>query len=185
VHTLTKNTDFPNGSYTLGQTSGSVFVYGTDLRVWRIDPETNKVDRHTDPVGEDNSRLSAGGGMVWVRLDGIAVRLDADTLTVRDRLPVAGGLEPVAGDRRGTWIADSDHNSIWHFDPLAKLVGTIPLPAVPLCIALTSTDVWVGSVEGSIIRIDRATDRVSEVRHLEHAISSLAYADGLLWAAVE
>ena len=99
---------------------GAVWVQNrTDGSVSRIDPATNReaarVAAHAPtPAGD----ISAGGGFVWLSVDGLPVtRIDPRTNTVTHQFVGGSGADAIRWGVGSVWVADHKIGQLWRIDP--------------------------------------------------------------------
>src|SRR4029079_4830045 len=99
---------------------GAVWVQNrTDGSVSRIDPATN---RETARVAAKARRravvISAGGGLVWLSVDGLPVtRIDPRTNTVTHQFVGGDGADAIRFGVGAVWVADHKIGPLWRIDP--------------------------------------------------------------------
>jgi virginiamycin B lyase len=98
---------------------GALWVQNrTDGSVSRIDPTTNRevarIAAHAPtPAGD----ISAGGGAVWLSVDGMPVtRIDPTTNTVTHQYVGGSGADAIRWGLGALWVADHKIGQLWHID---------------------------------------------------------------------
>jgi virginiamycin B lyase len=98
---------------------GAIWVQNRgDGSVSRIDPETNHevariAARAPTPAGD----ISAGGGAVWLSVDGKPVtRIDPRTNTVTDQFVGGRGADAIRWGAGALWVADHRIGQLWRID---------------------------------------------------------------------
>jgi virginiamycin B lyase len=98
---------------------GALWVQNrTDGSVSRIDPTTNRevarIAAHAPtPAGD----ISAGGGAVWLSVDGMPVtRIDPATNTVTHQYVGGSGADAIRWGLGALWVADHKIGQLWHID---------------------------------------------------------------------
>ena len=98
---------------------GALWVQNrTDGSVSRIDPATNRevarISAHAPtPAGD----ISAGGGAVWLSVDGMPVtRIDSRTNTVTHQYFGGSGADAVRWGLGALWVADHEIGQLWRID---------------------------------------------------------------------
>ena len=98
---------------------GAIWVQNrTDGSVSRIDPATNReaarIAAHAPtPAGD----ISAGGGAVWLSVDGMPVtRIDPRTNTVTHQFVGGSGADAVRWGAGALWVADHKIGQLWRID---------------------------------------------------------------------
>jgi virginiamycin B lyase len=98
---------------------GALWVQNrTDGSISRIDPTSNRevariVARAPTPAGD----ISAGGGAVWLSVDGIPItRIDPATNTVTHQYIGGFGADAVRWGLGALWVADHKNGQLWRID---------------------------------------------------------------------
>jgi DNA-binding SARP family transcriptional activator/DNA-binding beta-propeller fold protein YncE len=110
--------------------------------------------------------------------------IDADTGKIVEQLEL--GVRPSALAAAGgtLWAASYEGQSVTRIDEETGERTTIAVPGHPTALAADPAGVWVAAtLEGRLIRIERAFDRVGTTRPVE--ASSIARAGGSLWVTRE
>ena len=143
-----------------------------------------------------NSRrvAAAGDGAVWVSLvpDNMVERIDPQTNTVTETIPVGPQPEGIAVSPGAVWVANRGDPSVSRIDPTTnRVVATIPVgPASACCsdhMAVTAGGgaVWVTVPNlSAVVRIDPATNSVATTIRLSRQPCAFLVADArAVWAA--
>jgi CubicO group peptidase (beta-lactamase class C family)/streptogramin lyase len=99
---------------------GAVWVQNrADGSVSRIDPETNReVARIEARAPTSAGDISAGGGAVWLSVDGKPVtRIDARTNVVTHQFVGGEGADAIRWGIGAVWVADHRVGQLWRIDP--------------------------------------------------------------------
>ncbi|MGH7617893.1 MAG: serine hydrolase, partial [Gemmatimonadaceae bacterium] len=99
---------------------GAVWVQNRgDGSVSRIDPATNKeVARIEARAPTQAGDISAGGGAVWLAVDGKPVtRIDAKTNEVTYQFVGGDGADAIRWGMGAVWVADHKVGQLWRIDP--------------------------------------------------------------------
>jgi outer membrane protein assembly factor BamB len=182
-----------DGSVWLTVTSNAVPARG---ELVRLDPVTVRALR-TTPLADYPLRVSVGNGRAWLLMmrqveSRQVIAVDVASGEVLFETPLEGTvrgqpeLSSIAVGSGGVWVALPEHttgaNRIVRLDPRSgQVVATIPLPGVPQALA-TGADVWVGTVDGRLLRIDPASNTVAGDTHLGEEVFDLAVDGASVWA---
>ena len=185
------------GVWFAGRPKGDVHDPLEFVTLERIDPATERVDR------EFNTRtgafaLAAGGNALWstgIMVGHVrgAARLDATT----------GAMHKLDLQMYGDMIAADEHTAYWvstasHVARVStrtgQLTNVLPLvsdaflaaghvPPNPTAVALGGGALWIGAIDGSLIRVDRNLRRVvARIPVCRNALA-VAYGEGAVWVA--
>ena len=144
---------FP-GSTTqrLAVSADSVWVINSDLKLYRIDPRSNRIVGHVDDVKAQN--VAVGDGDVWVTEDGKLVEIDTGTNEVARRVSVDDDL--LAGVAVGS-------GAVWATAPLSGRVYRVDTGMarpVPKAIELDSWVSGIGFGQGAAWATNEIADTV-------------------------
>lgn len=165
----------------IGVTSTAVWACATAGTLIRIDPATNEFATVSVPKINEQGRLTASGGLVWV-LTGDGDRLEG--LSDRGRLEATIELGTYCTDTADTanagalWVACPYDGLVLRVDLEARKV-TGQVAELPHAASVSvSGDIWVGYDEG-LARIDPSALEV--VSSLPLDVVGLRAADGGVW----
>jgi len=99
---------------------GAVWVQNrTDGSVSRIDPATNRETARVAAKAPTRAGdISAGGGFVWLSVDGLPVtRIDPRTNTVTHQFVGGDGADAIRFGAGAVWVADHKIGQLWRIDP--------------------------------------------------------------------
>ena len=99
---------------------GAVWVQNrADGSVTRIDPATNReTARIAARAPTQAGDISAGGGAVWLSVDGLPVtRIDPRTNTVTHQFFGGTGADAIRWGAGALWVADHKIGQLWRIDP--------------------------------------------------------------------
>lgn len=155
-----------DGPLWMAVSAGSLWICNKDgekFGVTRLDPTTNQVLAQID-IGSANNRfcggLAASDGVVWVEQAdsqdhavGLA-RIDPATNRVNSTipLPTSIGVDALAADAQGVWVADPGLGLLRISSQTNKAVSLLPLIR-GAGLALGSGSVWLATNDGSLLRI--------------------------------
>jgi virginiamycin B lyase len=140
--------------------------------VVRIDPKTNRVRGFVrvavSTAVADAGSIGAGGGGVWLVIDGstcaacLLARVNPRTLRVDARVPIRPYAAGVRVGYGAVWVTNPTANVVQKVDPRSKkVVRTTSVPGSPRFLAAGEGGVWtLGQLDGSITRLDPATGGV-------------------------
>jgi DNA-binding SARP family transcriptional activator len=166
-----------------------------DHRLVRIDLASNAVIASI-PVatGESNwvDGLAIGGDFVWDSVGDTSqlLKIDPATNQVIDRITGFGDTDsgaPIAFDHGSVWLLRSvaGQMTLFRIDATTdRVVATIPVGSVggnTGTVAAGGGYIWTATWDGSLSRVDPATNRVSDVLTLPDAPQNIAFANGSLW----
>ncbi|MEO6059330.1 MAG: ABC transporter substrate-binding protein, partial [Candidatus Limnocylindria bacterium] len=164
---------------------GSVWVANSgDRTVSRINVATGRVVADIT-VGNGPTAIAAAGSSLWVANATDSTVLSIDTRSGEVSLPTDVAATPIALalDEGGLWVLSGDGASVSHLDPGtgALLAAPIPLPARPSAFALSPDSVWVALADGTVTRIDRSGDRVTDTIDVGGSLASIAVSGSAVW----
>ncbi len=166
---------------------GSIWIVSPDGVVLRIDPGSARVLGSVG-VGNRPSAIAAGAGSVWVTnsSDGTVTRIDPATL-VADDDPGRQRSRRDRRQRRGRRGSRTRATTLWCVSTSIRTssAGTTPVGDGPAAIVATPTALWVAnSRDGTVMRLDPRSGKVSKTIRLGGTPNALATADGLVWVAI-
>jgi YVTN family beta-propeller protein len=179
----------PQPVYSVTTGDRGVWVTRGD-RLLRIDPVSGRVTlrvRLEPPVG-----LAEDQGTVWVTttVDHV-LRIDADSgaFTGKTSLPDRG-LAPVLTDGSVWMIVGNPGEApaatkVWQLNPATGSATATAPGAFGVDLAAGAGSVWLACSNGTVSRIDPATDQLAKTFRLGHEPEALAYGDGSVWVAVQ
>ena len=131
---------------------GAVWITGDaiDRRLFRVDPETARVDAvATLPFVP--SSVVAGFGAVWVaaQLDDVVAKLNPETLRIERTIRVGREPTALAVGPASLWVANALDDTVSRIDPKQnRVVATVGVGATPAAIAAEGASVWVAGDAG-------------------------------------
>lgn len=166
---------------------GAIWVANADDRtVSKLDPGSGDVVR-VIPVDVPARGIAVGGGAVWLNdpVGNRLVRLDARTYSVAP-VNVGSGPTAVAYGLGAVWVANNLDGTVSRVEPSRGVVtDTVQVGVAPNGITAAGNAIWVtDEAAGTLVRIDPRSG-VPTRRSLGGRPRGLAYADGLLWVAVQ
>ena len=134
-------------------------------------------------------RVAAAGEAIWVSDDdrGTVSRLDPETYTVRQTIPVGHGPSALAADRDGVWVANRQDGSLLQIAASTNEVvtGPLKLASAPSDVCLAGGSVWIAAPAARrVLRVAGDGTRRKPVR-LEVQPDRLACGEGAVWASSE
>lgn len=176
---------------------GSVWVTGSHSpTLLRIDPSVNEVvDRFPLPmegvVTDETGEVAVGAGAVWVghgaENPGASVeRLDAATGKLEKRFSIlAGDVDHLAFAEGALWVGSTPSGELRKIDPRTnRVVFRRTLRAQLCCVVAGGGYAWAASNPDGVVWKVTANGTVLPTVKLPGAVTSLAYADGAVWAAL-
>lgn len=175
--------------------AGSLWVPHPELgTVSRIDPATGVVTatvpvaRPADPEPPpDLQGLAAGDAGIWATqaAQRSVVRIDPDTDTTAERIPVDTAAYALAVDGTTLWIAAFGESAVTRVDlATRRVVARIEGVQAPTGIAAGDGSVWVAKHRtGEVARIDAATNRVVATIDVGGRPENLVRGHGAVWVA--
>jgi DNA-binding SARP family transcriptional activator/ABC-type branched-subunit amino acid transport system substrate-binding protein/streptogramin lyase len=171
---------------------GSVWLTDGSSRLVRIDPTTVKVVERI-ALHHPLNGVAVGTGSVWAisGAGAIVFRIDRRG-RVTARVPIVSepGFEspyPLAIDvgEGAVWVLNSNTATVTRIDPAQRTVSaTIPIgiERVPVRLAVGAGSAWVASSDGTLARIDVATNAV-DIIPVGHRLKDVAVAGDRVWVS--
>ena len=163
-------------------TDAAVWVVNPDLRVSRIDPQTNRVVAGV--AGVRALSIAAGESEVWIVNDqGEVVEIDPRTNRASKPIPVAADrLTALAVGAGAVWAADPSGGSVWRIDTDPEpMLSTIPLGVGVDGVAFGEGAVWAfNEIADEVYRIDPDTYEARVVSRIA-APRGVAVGEGGVW----
>jgi branched-chain amino acid transport system substrate-binding protein len=123
----------------------------------------------------------------------LAVRIDPRRARVTDRIPIASRPSfsspyPIAVETGlgSVWVLNANTATVTRIDPVQRLIAaTIPIGVEhqPVRLAVGAGAVWVASADGTLSRIDPATNVVTTTAAVAHRLNDVAVAGGAVWVS--
>ena len=155
--------------------AGGVWVIGSDERVLRVDPRTNRVAAAIPGVRAH--AIAADARSVWaLAADGTVARIDARSNAVVGRGRVsASSVASIAAGRGGAWISAPADGVVWRVVPgaLDRLVmSTVRVPIGTTDVAYGAGALWaVNPLRGTLSRVEGTTVRTIAVGGFPRAVA--------------
>jgi YVTN family beta-propeller protein len=153
---------------SVGAGEDGVWVLSDDVprRLIVVDPRSDQV-RDVFPAPEGAAAVRAGLGAVWITTDtGTLVRLDPSSGEALVTVPVGGGARFLALTEQAVWVMNQTDGTVSRIDPdVNRVVATIRVSEDPILggdIAATDASVWVRVTDALAVRIDPATNGVTD-----------------------
>ena len=170
--------------------SGSVWLTDGSRRLVRVDPASNSVVRRID-LGSPLDAVAVGDGAVWAisGASATAIRLDRrGNMPVRIPIVSKPGFESpyplaVAVGEGYVWVLNGNTDTVTKIAPAQRTVAeTIPIGIehAPVRLTTGAGAAWVANNDGTLSRIDAATDEVTTIP-VGHRIEDVASAEGHVW----
>jgi DNA-binding SARP family transcriptional activator/DNA-binding beta-propeller fold protein YncE len=163
------------------------YVWATSgSQLLRIDPETNRVDKHLT-VGTPTG-LATGGGFVWVTTGSERLlRIDARTatLTTAQPLPAPGTAPVFEGGSLWLIVGTSPSGQIVQIDPESlQVISAVTTIKSPTALGAAPGVIWVVDGGGNLSRIDERGQKVTATVHVGRHVSTVAADENGSWVAV-
>jgi branched-chain amino acid transport system substrate-binding protein len=167
----------------LAVTDAAVWVVNPDLRVSRIDPQTNRVV--ADVAGVRALSIAAGEGEVWiVNNEDQVVEIDPRTNAASKPIPVAAeSLTALAVGAGAVWVADPVGGNVLRIDPDPDqpILHTISVEVGVGGVAFGEGAVWAtNELTDEVYRIDPDTNDAQVVSRMA-APRGIALGEGGVW----
>ena len=194
----------PVGDSPTGVAAGEGYLWVLDrgdaeTSLLKLDPETGETLAASD-VPDTSSGLEAGAGAVWLLEEdtGSVLRLDRASGEVEHRVRVGDSSSEVVAARGAVWVAASDDEKggrVVRIDPqTARVVAEIETSGAVESVTVDGArgDIWAvspdqtrgpeGHEDGQLLRIDPASNRVSQRLAVPGGVSDAVAGDGAVWA---
>jgi DNA-binding beta-propeller fold protein YncE len=171
--------------------SGSVWVTDGSPRLARVDPARGRVAAIA--AGRPLNGVAVGAGAVWAisaRAPSV-VRIDPDSNHVTDRLPLARADDAapvpsaIAASADAVWVLNRNTASVTRIDPDTRAITAviaIGAERVPNAIAAGPGTLWVANDDGTLSRIDAASNTVTSLR-VGESLREVAVDGSRVWVA--
>jgi DNA-binding SARP family transcriptional activator/ABC-type branched-subunit amino acid transport system substrate-binding protein/DNA-binding beta-propeller fold protein YncE len=170
---------------------GGVWVTDGSSRLLRVDPRTSRVVGAVD-AGHSLNGVAVGEGAIWT-ISGRAAtvyRIDPGTLRVTDRIqivsrPRAAAPYPIAirAGLGSVWVLNANVATVTRIDATARgVTETVPIGVErgPVRLAVGAGAAWVANGDGTLSRIDAATNVVTTTA-IGHRLLDVVAGRGGVW----
>jgi YVTN family beta-propeller protein len=169
---------------------GSVWVANSgDRTITRINSEIGRVVGEPIEVGNGPTAIAAAGSLLWVAnaSDSTVVSVDAQTGEVGQKTGVGAAPIALAADANALWVVSEDGASVSQLDPVSgvTLAAPIQLAARPTGVALDAGSAWITAADGTVIRIDRAANRITATIDVGGHLTAIAISGDSIWVGDE
>jgi DNA-binding SARP family transcriptional activator/ABC-type branched-subunit amino acid transport system substrate-binding protein/streptogramin lyase len=180
--------------WSVADGAGAVWVTDGSTRLVRVDRESGNIARRIN-LRTPLSTVAVSQGAVWAASSRAAtvIRLDprSGSVTARIQLVSRPGLKspwPVslAVGAGFVWVLSANTATVTKIDPgLRGVVATIPIGVDrdPRALAAGEGAAWVGDGDGTVLRIDAATNAVRTIR-LGREVQNIGVSEGRVWVSV-
>ena len=106
--------------------------------------------------------VASAPNAIWVAgdRDGTVSRIDPETNTVRQTVPVGHGQSALAADREGVWVANRRDGTVSFISAATNAVTDKFTIGSPSDACLLDSDIWVaGAAASAVVRLDPDTHR--------------------------
>jgi YVTN family beta-propeller protein len=166
--------------------AGALWVAVGDAdAVVQVDPRTDRVVQPIR-VGNGLRAVAADAHAVWAAtaLDGDVVRISLDSGHITGRTSVGGQPAALTVTDGAVWVATEESDRAIHLDATGTVVAGIGVGHGPCAITAGLGAVWVANrQDGTVSRIDPATDSVTAIFAAGHEPVALAVVEDGLWVA--
>lgn len=136
------------------------------------------------PIGPAGVAVAAGAVWVANSRDGIVSRIDPNTNTVVQTVPVGTNPTGVAAGAGAIWVANSGEQTISRIDPHSGRATKLGVRAEPTEIAVGAGAVWMtSSSTRTVSQLDPRSGRVVDVIQVGGGPSGIAVGRGAVWVA--
>ena len=153
-----------------------------------IDPESGRtVAGLTLPVRP--TRVAVGLGAVWITSasSGQLVRVDPDTLSIRQQIDVGPGVGPIAFADSAVWVTNVDDGTVARIDPETNdIVQRVHVGNGPADMTAVGDELWISTrLDAAVVKVDARRGVV--VKRIPVGVSpgGLAATQDSLWVADE
>jgi YVTN family beta-propeller protein len=192
VSTTTKQPEqpiaVPHGTRGIAIGEGAAWVTnGVENTVTRIDVESGEV---FDPVpeGEQPEGIAVGEGSIWVAntLSKTVARLDPGTLESQGGISLGDQPSAIAVGFEKVWVTSMTGNSLMVIDvETERLATSLPIGHGPTGVAVGGDAVWVSLSQGSLARVDPASNRIDRTLQLPGPAGGVAASGDVVWVTVQ
>jgi hypothetical protein len=166
---------------------GSLWIGGglpDGLTLLRIDPSTQRIVASVRVGSFARHSIAVDRHGVWIsdQLDNRVVEVDPTTMRIERRVSI-GGPTGIAVGGDSLWVCGSDDKGVWRLQarngyrsPTLILTG-----AEPVAVAIGQGAVWTAVADGTLARIDPATNAVGSTK-IAPTLNAVAVGHGAVWA---
>jgi peptide/nickel transport system substrate-binding protein len=177
----------PAGGSTLALGDGALWVAPSLGRLWRVDPDTGRVEGSPIETDRAATAVAVEGRAIWVADNAaeVVTRVEARSGALEE-IRVPGGPADIALGARTAWVSLSRDDRVARIDTTNGAVrDTIRVGRRPAGVAVGAGAVWVAnSGDGTVSRIDPRTARVTEEIDVGASPQDVVVADGRVWVTV-
>jgi ABC-type branched-subunit amino acid transport system substrate-binding protein len=171
---------------------GSVWLTDGSAELARVDPRAGRVAERID-LGAPLNSATVGAGAVWAASgpSAIVLRLDGDGRATA-RIPIVSRPDfespyplSVRVGEGSVWVLNGNTATVTRIDPQQRAVLatiTLGIDHGPVRLAVGGGAAWVANGDGTLSRIDAATNTVRTIP-LAHRLKDVAVAGGLVWVS--
>ena len=146
---------------------GGVWLVSVDHELVRVDPITNRADPDTWPLPDGAAAARAGLGSIWVTISTTDTLLRISPADPKTSQAIKVGDRPrfLAIGEGAIWVMNQGAGSVSRVDTTGTVVATIPVSDVSIQggdIAVGGGSVWVRIEQDLVVRIDPATNTVTD-----------------------
>jgi YVTN family beta-propeller protein len=180
----------PYAVYSVAAGDGSVWITDGSTKLTRVDPATLKVVARIDlhaPLDD----VTTGNGGVWAtsgpkakvfRLDRHG-RLTSTIAVVANPGPLSAYPLTVRVGEGYVWVLNGNTGTVTKIDPVQRTIAattSVDISRDPKTLAVGYGACWVSNGDGTVTRVDAATNAVKVISISEN-VHDVAVADGTVW----
>lgn len=153
-----------------------------------IDPGSGRIVANlTLPVRP--TRVAAGFGALWITSasSGQVVRVDPETLSIRQEIDLGRGIGPISFADSAVWVANVDAGSVTRIDPVSnEAVQTVSVGNGPSDMTAADAHLWIANrLDGSVAKFDPRRGKVLERIPVGLSPAGIVATEDSLWVTDE
>jgi streptogramin lyase len=166
---------------------GRVWFVCVDGTLGSVDPRSNRLNLGTYAIRGTPTGIAADANSVWITdLEHNAVlRVDPATRAILNTLPVAAGPRGIVAGAGSVWVAEFGADVVSRIGAQAPGLPlnerSIPVGRAPSTIVYGDGSIWVANEDGTISRIDPASNIVAATISIGSVPVDIAVGEGGVW----